>query len=411
MKKYLLASVAALAIGGPARAALNCGPATIDFGDPSGGVVSTYVAHDPGKWIIRHMLANGMLVDRGTQYAITDYTSPTAMQWRGVLDRNPRMTMVGEVMHLKTTGQPTYNEWLYKDGQLVMHSMAVCQFDKPPVIQPSVSTPATTAPSYAPIAAPAPTWVAPALAATAYAAVAAPAPVVAPPPALAPMVAPAPAIAGARPTAPAPVATTPVGEDSIGILNLGNAVFAQIVVGSKPVMMQVDTGATEMTVSENVAEALLANGEAEKTSDEQAILADGSKITSKRVIIHEVKIGMHRLHNVAAAIVPNDAGMLLPFPILNALGIVTIDTAANKLIFNQPSKIVGAVSEAPSGLAASPPAAAPAPPAATAQPPTAGVQTPVATAPDAPPAEQPAVPEPFAATPAPQVDPAPGKLY
>lgn len=397
MKKYLLASVAALAIGGPARAALNCGPATIDLGEPSGGVVSTYVAHDPGKWVIRHTLANGMLVDRGTQYAITDYTSPTAMQWRGVLDRNPRMTMVGEVMHLKTTGQPTYNEWLYKDGQLVMHSMALCLFDKPPVIQPSVSAPATTAPSYAPIAAPAPASGAPALAGTAYAPVAAPAPAVAPAPTVAPapMVAPGPAIAPARPAAPAPVATTPVGEDSIGILNLGNAVFAQLVVGSKPVMMQVDTGATEMTVSDNVAEALLANGEAETTGDEQDILADGSKITSKRVIIREVKIGMHVLHNVAAAIVPNDAGMLLPFPILNAIGIVTIDTAANKLIFNQPSKIVGAVAETPSAAAASATAAVPAPPAA-AQPPAA---------------EQPAVAEPFAATPAPKVDPAPGKLY
>jgi gag-polyprotein putative aspartyl protease len=387
MKKCLLASVVALAIGCPARAALNCGPATIDLGDSSGGVVSTYVAYDPGKWVIRHTLANGMLVDRGTQYAITDYTSPTTMQWRGALDRNPRMTMVGEVMHLKTTGQPTYNEWLYKDGQLIMHSVAICQFDKPPVIRPSVSAPATIAPAYAPIAAPAP-------AATSYAPVAATAPVVA----SALTVAPAIVAPPAPPAAPAPVAAAPVGEDSIGILNLGNAVFAQLVIGSKQVMMQVDTGATEMTVSDNVAQALLAKGEAETTDDEQAILADGSKITSKRVIIHEVKIGMHVLRNVDAAIVPNDAGMLLPFPVLNAIGIVTIDTAANKLIFNQPPKIIGAVAETP--------------PAAAALPPAADVQAmPVATAPPAAAAERPAVAEPFAVTPAPQVDPTPGKLY
>jgi hypothetical protein len=425
VKKSLLASVAALAIGGPVSAAINCGPAMIDVGDASGGVASTYVAHDPGKWVIRHTLANGMLVDRGTQYAISDYTNTTTMQWRGLLDRNPRMTMVGEVMRLKTTGQPTYNEWLYKDGQLIMHSMALCQFDKSPVTQPSVSAPATMSPAYAPIAAPASAPpVAPSLAAPAYAPVTAPAPT----------------------APPAPLVAAQVGEDSIGILNLGNAVFAQLAVGSQPVMMQIDTGASEMTVSQNVAQAMLAKGEAETTDDEQVSLADGSNITSKRVIIHDVRVGAHALHNVPAGIVPNNAGMLLPFPVLNAIGIVTIDTASNKLIFNQPPKAVGAVADiqakpvaavppattttAPPAVTTTPPADAPKVDAAEPFAPTAAPKSdqiganvsPTTIAPKADAAEPPATSATPFADPAPappprpwarptQVDPEPGKLY
>ncbi len=170
----------------------------------------------------------------------------------------------------------------------------------PPITQPSVSAPAALA--YAPVA----------------------------PPRTAP-------VSG---LAPAAVPVASVGEDSIGILNLGKAVFAQLTVGSLPVTMQIDTGATDMTVSEKVAQTLLANGEAETTDDGRAILADGSRITEKRVIIHDVTIGMHGLRNVVAGVVSNDAEMLLPFPVLTAIGIVTIDTTANKLIFNRPSKTV-----------------------------------------------------------------------
>jgi gag-polyprotein putative aspartyl protease len=390
MKKHLLAAVAAFAIGAPARAAMNCGPARVDIGDPGAiGVVSTYVAHDPdGRWTIKHTLANGAVIDRSLQYLIADYIGPNALQWRGTLMRNANMTMVGEAMRLTATGQPTYNEWLYQNGKLIMHSVALCRFDAPPVTQPSASAPAALA--YAPVEEPRPEPVSgPAPAAT-------------------------PAAVTVPPAAAPAVAAVSVGEDSIGILNLGKAVFAQLTVGSLLVTMQIDTGATDMTVSERVAQDLLAKGEAETTDDGQVILADGSRITEKRVIVHDVKIGTHELRNVVAGVVSNDAEMLLPFPVLNAIGIVTIDTTANKLIFNQPPKTVG-VQATP--VAATPPAARLGPTAA------ADVQAmPVADGP-------PVVAEPFAPAPAPkseqfgvnappgprerptQVDPAPGGLY
>jgi predicted aspartyl protease len=132
----------------PAGSPVNCGAATVDFGndDDPNVVVSTYIAHDTGQWRIKHTLANGTVVDRSLQYAITDYAGPSAQQWRGTLNRNPNITMFGEV-RLNSAGQPTYNESLYKDGQMIMHSVALCQYDRP---APGPDTPSPVAQPTAP---------------------------------------------------------------------------------------------------------------------------------------------------------------------------------------------------------------------------------------------------------------------
>jgi len=285
---------AVLALGGAASAAAICGPARVDVGDPGrNGVISTYVAHDRnGTWTIRHTLANGAVIDRSLQYIITDDSSPNALRWRGALMRNPSLVMVGEAMKLAATGQPTYDEWLYKNGQLIMHSVALCRFDTPPAIvaQAALSAPRPAAPVATPIAAPA---------------------------------APAPA-------APAPART---GEDSIGIVNLGKAVFAQVTLGDQPALMQIDTGATTMLITQGMAETLLSSGEAESGPDTMFRMADGRTTNARQVIIHEVRIGSHVLDNVIAGVGPDNATALLPFSVLNRLGRFTIDTTDNKLIF------------------------------------------------------------------------------
>ena len=285
---------AVFALGGPAHAAAICGPARVDVGDPGrNGVVSTYVAHDRnGTWTIKHTLANGMVIDRSLQYVITDYTGRNALQWRGTLMRDPSMVMVGEAMKLAATGQPTYDEWLYQNGRLIMHSVALCRFDSPPatVAQPSVSAPSP--------------WVA----ATATA--------------------PIPA-----PVTPAPLPPARTGEDSVGIVNLGKAVFAQVTLGDQPVLMQIDTGATTMLITQSMAETLLSTGQADAGPDATYTMADGRKTPARQVIIHEVRIGSHVLDNVIAGVGPDNAMTLLPFSVLNRVGRFTIDTTDNKLIF------------------------------------------------------------------------------
>ncbi|HLX99661.1 MAG TPA: retroviral-like aspartic protease family protein [Roseiarcus sp.] len=296
MGASLTVFLAVFSLGAGANAAAICGPARVDVGDPGrNGVVSTYVAHDRnGTWTIRHTLVNGMVIDRSLQYAITDYTSRNALQWRGTLMRNPSMVMVGEAMKLTATGQPTYNEWLYQNGQLIMHSVALCRFDAPPatVAEPSVSapTPRAAAPVTTPISAP---------------------------------------------VTPATAATAPsrAGEDSVGIVNLGKAVFAQVTLGDQPVLMQIDTGATTMLITQSTAEKLLSSGEADAGPDATYTMADGRTANARQVIIHEVRIGSHVLDNVIAGVGPDNAMTLLPFSVLNRVGRFTIDTTDNKLIF------------------------------------------------------------------------------
>ena len=72
--------------------------------------------------------------------------------------------MVGEVMHLIKTGEPTYNEWLYDDAKRawVLHTVALCRFEQPvnastPALPPppAYSTPAPTVEAPLPASAPA----------------------------------------------------------------------------------------------------------------------------------------------------------------------------------------------------------------------------------------------------------------
>jgi hypothetical protein len=110
--RSLLVAALLCGISPAAHAALTCGSARVDVGDPGrGGVVSTTVARDPGNWTIKYTLANGSVADRSLQYVITDYSGANTMQWRGTQMRNPAVTMTGELMTLNSTGQPTYDEW------------------------------------------------------------------------------------------------------------------------------------------------------------------------------------------------------------------------------------------------------------------------------------------------------------
>jgi clan AA aspartic protease (TIGR02281 family) len=110
-------------------------------------------------------------------------------------------------------------------------------------------------------------------------------------------------------------------------------VFAQVTLGDQPVLMQIDTGATTMLITQGMAETLLSTGEADAGPDATYTMADGRTRNARQVIIHAVRIGSHVLDNVIAGVGPDNAMTLLPFSVLNRLGRFTIDTTNNKLIF------------------------------------------------------------------------------
>jgi clan AA aspartic protease (TIGR02281 family) len=303
MRKYLLAGVAAVALGAPAHAALNCGAARVDVGDTShGSVVATYVAHDPGSWVVKHTLNNGAVVDRSLQYVMTDYSGANTIQWRGTLNRNPAMTMTGELMTLKSNGQPTYDEWLYKNGQLIMHSVALCQVDTPaPYVQPpSASVPTPLAPPVA----------------------------MAPPPVMA---APPPIMA-ASPVAPPPITTASA--DAVSVTMEQAGVYVPVTIGGQSVTMILDTGATFTAITNSLAASLITAGQAKEDGAPIPVtLANGSIVQERQILVNSLTIGAHTRWNVRMLVSPDGADNLPGLPVLAAIGKFTIDAANSQLLF------------------------------------------------------------------------------
>lgn len=293
-----LAGVAGVALClSPALAAdqslsLACGAPTQYLGKTgTNPPVRIVVSHDyaNGSWSVGYTLADGTPIYRESQYSLSDATKGDIAAdkhalagWIGTLNRQPNLGMSGAVMTIDGDDQNVaYAEWLYDNnqrdangiGKLVMHSVARCSFTHLPD----------------------------AVAHT-----------------------PAPTVASARNT---------IGEDSIGLTIMGDHAQATVTVGDQWAKMTIDTGASEMSVVEGLAQKLLANGDATTADSGKVTLANGVMEDERRIVIKTVKIGNHELHDVPAGIVPDGTMMLLPFPVLNMVGRFTIDTVSSKLIF------------------------------------------------------------------------------
>jgi clan AA aspartic protease (TIGR02281 family) len=265
---------------------LRCSAPTLLVGQdatrPEYRVVRTDVFHSENAhtWEIRHYLSGGAVVSRDVQYALSDTSSDGHTQWVGLLNRNPKLRMVGE---LQKDGNSNihYDEWLYDDaqgGKLVFSASSACQRTDAPQTQVAQSNPRATGPS----------------------------------------------------------SSLPSPSDSVPIYPSANgrAVYVDVQLGSRSVRMLIDTGATGVTVVRKMALALVADNEAELLPQTgTAQLADGSVREQEYVRITSLIIGGHTLSNVIAGVTPDGADMLLGFPVLNRVGRFTIDTNSNRLIF------------------------------------------------------------------------------
>jgi hypothetical protein len=298
------AALAALA-SSSAHASLICGEAVSDGAYASGNGSWSRIVYEASThaWTIEHHLNNGQIVSRADQYNIADQTQGDRLLWYGTQFRNPNLHMVGEVMHLIKTGEPTFNEWLYDDVKRawVLHTVSLCRFEQPV----NTSTPALPPPPAA-YSTPAPT-------------------VEAPLPAL------TPATADARPTVNWDTGAN--GVAPIWSENGGSAFKVAVSLGSYQAKMLIDTGANSMSVVKSLSDELWRRGDADLGPQERVIVADGRTTTEDTIIIHTVTVGGRTLHNMEAGIVADGAMMLMPFPVLNQMGSFTIDTAHGKLIF------------------------------------------------------------------------------
>ena len=143
-------------------------------------------------------------------------------------------------------------------------------------------------------------------------------------PAPPPVVAPAPVAIAPEPLAPAPAAKDPQVKPAqaasrLPLLFANNGAYVAVSIGSTAANMLVDTGATGMTVSESVANALIANGQATSAPSETMVLAGGGKQEFRTLTISAVTVGGHVVRNVHAGVTPDGADMLLGLGVLAQL--------------------------------------------------------------------------------------------
>jgi hypothetical protein len=244
-------------------------------------VTSTDIVHDEGIWtVIRHM-SDGRSWSRAAQYSIVEYSNATRTAWVGVSISHPNITMNGilSIYHNKIQ----YDEFIYDTsvpsypalGKLLAHSAQFCG-------------PANDAP---------------------------PAPDLSPPPYKPPIIVdntpPTTAIVGGTST------VNNSASDDVPVVISNNRAIANVMLGGRSLQMLVDTGATTGQVPTAFADALIADGAATEGEQETFKIADGSSRTSRTIIIANVNIGGHVVHNIQFGVV--DATPLLGFNALSAV--------------------------------------------------------------------------------------------
>jgi clan AA aspartic protease (TIGR02281 family) len=114
----------------------------------------------------------------------------------------------------------------------------------------------------------------------------------------------------------------------------GQSLFIDVDLGTSAYSFQLDTGASDMTVTKTVAARLLRDGHATSGQPETVTLADGSSHTVPTLTINTVKVGTHRVSDVLATVSPDAAPMLLGMNVLNRIGRFTVDAPNRQLTFD-----------------------------------------------------------------------------
>jgi predicted aspartyl protease len=232
--------------------------------------MSVNVQYDQSGWQIHHRMGNGLVAQREYQYMIQDTSNQNVIQWKGYNQKIPQMYMIGEIQRVPQTGAPFYHEWLYVNGALTMESGTYCREQ----------------------------------------------------------------IAALTPTAPVQPMVPTQSRDSVPITTFANGkgVSIPVGVGKYTITMMLDTGASSMLLSKDVADALVRDGSAHSIGTSKFQMADGRVVEEPMIVVNEVRIGNHILHNVEASVMPGN-DMLLGFTVVNQIGPFKINTRTNELVF------------------------------------------------------------------------------
>ncbi len=274
---------------------LTCLPARTLVGDnipaPGYRVVKTYVNHTGAGWRISHTLENNYVVNRSAQYAMEDISIfGGRQQWRGVLERNPSLYMIGEIQVAPRNAAIFYIESIYdqdKSGTLVMKTIAECSLIRGSTL-PEVSA--------------------------------------------------SPSLSVAQPVGGGPeLATGAAGPTSIvSMLREGGTFVVPVTInGQITLKFVVDSGAADVSVPADVVMTLIRTGTL--TNDDflgaqTYKLADGSTLPSEKFVIRSIKIGDRVVENVTGDVAPITGGLLLGQSLLGRFHSWSIDNQKEALI-------------------------------------------------------------------------------
>lgn len=290
MKASLLAYVASAClmtaiIPSHARASYLCDAPTQTIGASGGSNPVTSIVFglsDKDGWFVLHKFSDGTVINRADQYGMMTLPANQGLGWNGYLNKAHHLWMAGWLTNVSNDGAEnvTYNEALHdsaKGDAIIMQSWTRCH-----AMHDNKTAPAPVGKQYVP------------------------------------------------PVAP----STVTAQDSVSFtLTSNQQIMVSVGIGEWAVDMQLDTGANESSVGEDLAAKLIAAGIATAADNGNVRLADGSVINERRITINALKIGRHTVTNVTVGVVKDGVPMLLGLPVLNAIGKFTIDSAHQQLTF------------------------------------------------------------------------------
>ena len=123
------------------------------------------------------------------------------------------------------------------------------------------------------------------------------------------------------------VLVVPIISDGIG----GRKVDVILGIGT-PETMLIDTGATIVSIPQDIADQLISIGDAVVITDGRFIIADGTTSTQNIIDIGRFTIGGRTIYHVKAGVGPIGSMMLLGTNVLDRFGKYTVDPTNNQLI-------------------------------------------------------------------------------
>jgi Aspartyl protease len=136
--------------------------------------------------------------------------------------------------------------------------------------------------------------------------------------------------------APTPAPSRPAtgAQFAVPLVVQGGGFSTPVGLGTGYYSMTIDTGATYGLLTESVATALLSQGSAREVERGTSINAQGVEIKERRIVVSDVTLNGHTVHDVMFGVGSDTGGMLFGIVPLSRFGKFTIDAQNSQMMFN-----------------------------------------------------------------------------